>query len=92
MPIFQEPVTFDSIRHRSSFLLSTMLAIAAKYACQPQDNHADHLAHSTRVQTRSDIYPGRCPSVSPDAWQQIRGVAITCFFQAMISKVHCLGE
>jgi hypothetical protein len=31
MPILQEPVTFDAMRHQSSFLLSTILAIAAKY-------------------------------------------------------------
>lgn len=31
MPILQEPVTFDATRHQSSFLLSTILAIAAKY-------------------------------------------------------------
>ena len=31
MPILQEPLTFDAIRHQSSFLLATILAIAAKY-------------------------------------------------------------
>ncbi|GMK54054.1 hypothetical protein CspeluHIS016_0106400 [Cutaneotrichosporon spelunceum] len=71
MPVFQEPMTFDAVRHRSSFLLSTILAIAAKYNCV-----------STGT---ADM------SVDEDKWFEIRALALSSYFQALISKVHCLG-
>lgn len=97
MPIFQEPMTFDFVRHRSSFLLSTILAVAAKYTCV-----------STLTQVAGDSGPGdllrfnSSPSmdslkrhavqpVAEEQWFQIRALAISSYFQALISKVHCLG-
>lgn len=94
MPIFQEPMTFDFVRHRSSFLLSTILAIAAKYNSTSTTRHNatggeaaepfgwDPLGSSGR----NGVKP-----VDEDKWFEIRSLALSSYFQALISKVHCLG-
>jgi hypothetical protein len=30
--------------------------------------------------------------VEEEEWLQIRSLAMSCYFQAIVSKVHCLGE
>lgn len=97
LPILQEPITFDFVRHHSSFLLSAILAVASKYCCTltrpsgaseetisspfglpPSPGLASHIRHGIRP-------------VSEQKWLQIRSLAVSSYFQATISKVHCLG-
>lgn len=91
MPIFQEPMTFDHIRHQSSFLLSTILAVATKYICVVTGTQTAMFGASSPFEVSSSGVP-RLKPISEDKWYEIRGLAITSYFQALISKVHCLGE
>lgn len=78
IPLFQEPLhlSFDSIRNRSSFLFSTILAIAAKY----------------NSQLTSGQLGGTAQTIDPEIWLQVRGMAMAGYVQAIISKVHCLED
>lgn len=78
MPMFHESfaLSFDSVRHRSSFLFCTILAVASKY------NSSDTASSDTYV---------RHP-IDRDTWLQIRGMAMAGYVQAIISKVHCLED
>lgn len=94
MPIFQEPMTFDHIRLHSSFLLSTILAVAAKYNCVVTLPHRGGLGNkgsSDPFETSPSEANCRVKPVSEEKWEEIRALATTSYFQALISKVHCLG-
>lgn len=92
MPIFQEPMTFDHIRHQSSFLLSTILAVAAKYTCITTTPPGGASAYSGSNPFGESPLVERHPKpVSEDKWEEIRALATSSYFQALISKVHCLG-
>lgn len=88
LPIFLEPMTFDTVRHRSSFLLSAILAVACKYCCGTNaDNPGNPFGPEPTIQqVRHGVQP-----MDEEKWVSVRSWAMSSYFQALISKVHCLG-
>jgi hypothetical protein len=97
LPVCEEPMTFDSVRHRSSFLLSAILAVASKYCCattRPYSAVDEATAGpfgSTPVPDLASHARHGVQPIAEEQWLRIRALAMSSYFQALISKVHCLG-
>ncbi|KAM0753315.1 hypothetical protein T439DRAFT_323951 [Meredithblackwellia eburnea MCA 4105] len=80
MPILVESVTFDGIKTRSPFLLSTMLAIAARYCVAGRGSETfNPRKHDAIV-------------VTQDQYSSLRSLAMQHMCVSLMSKVHVLED